>query len=754
MPLKELKFRPGINREGTSLSNEGGWFDGNKIRFRSGNAEKIGGWVRDTGSTNSSLAPTTGSFWGTCRSIWNWVTLAFYNLAGFGTNLKFYIQNGVGGYFYDVTPIRETTAAGAVTFAATNGSSTITVTDTAHGAVAGDFVTFSGAASLGGNITAVVLNQEYRVVTVLTNNTYTITARSNITGAAVTANTFDIGNGGLSTVGEYQINTGSDIATTSPGWGAGGWGGSLGASVTTTVSTGGVTAVATTINVNSVSGFSGSGTILIDSEVITYTSVTVNVLPTPSTFNGCTRGAGGTAVAHSAGATVSQYPTTSTGWGSPAPAGLGIAVQLRLWSQANYGENLILNPRGGPLYYWVVNSPPTTFQRAQILASTNTNTQASTTGSAQWWKTDSSCPSLCNFVMVSDASRFVIAFGCNDPSGTYATTQLDPMQIRWSDQENILVWAPNVATNQAGDQRLSHGSQIITALQSRQEIVIWTDAALYSMQYVGPPYVWGFQLLADNVSIVSQNAAVAVNNVVYWMGVDKFYMYSGRVETLPCAVRSYVFNNINMTQSDQFFAGTNEGFSEVWWFYCSANSNSIDRYVIYNHLERVWYYGTMQRTAWNDSPLRTNPMATTINNVLVYHENGVNDGETNTPVPITAYIQSSDFDIGEGNNYGFVWRLIPDMTFDGSTVDKPSSYITMLPRTNPGANYTTTGDNPTVASTQNYITQPQYVIQQFTEQVYVRARGRQLALKVSSDTLGTQWQVGVNRLDVRPDGRR
>lgn len=674
MPLKALKFRPGINREGTSLANEGGWFDGDKIRFRSGNAEKIGGWVRDNGTNNSAYTPATGMFWGTCRSIWNWVTLSFYNLASFGTNLKFYIQNGVGGYFYDVTPIRETTAAGAVTFAATNGLSTITVTDTAHGAVAGDFVTYSGAVSLGGNITAAVLNQEYQIAAITSSNAYTITAR-NTSGATVTASGSDTGNGGAATVGAYQINTGSDIATTAPGWGAGGWGG-----VTT--------------------GY------------------------------------------------------TSTGWGSPAPAGLGITVQLRLWSQANYGENLILNPRGGALYYWVVNASPSNFDRAQILSSTNTNTQASTTGTAAWWQTDAYCPSLCNFVMVSDTSRFVLAFGCNDPTGTYATSILDPMQIRWSDQENLLVWEPDLATNQAGGLRLSHGSQIITALQSRQEIIVWTNAAIYSLQYLGPPYVWGSQLLADNISIISPNAAVAINNVVYWMGVDKFYTYTGRVETLPSSVRTYIFNNMNMSQSDQFFAGTNEGYSEVWWFYCSAESTTIDRYVIYNHLEQIWYYGSMTRTAWQDSPLRISPMATTANNVLVYHESGVNDAETNTPAPITAYIQSSDFDIAEGHNYGFVWRLIPDITFDGSTVNEPSSYITMLPRTNPGANYTTTNNNPTVQSAQNYTAQTQYTIQQFTQQVYVRARGRQLALKVSSDTLGTQWQVGINRLDVRPDGRR
>ena len=674
MPLKELRFRPGINREGTSLANEGGWFDGNHIRFRSGNAEKIGGWTKDVGgayqnTAGTILQPPYGSFWGVCRSLWNWVTLAGYNLLGVGTNLKFYIQNGVGGNFYDVTPLRYTTIPGTATFSATPGSPVITVTDTAHNAQAGDFVTYSGAVSLGGNITAAVLNREYRVATYIDANTYTIVA-------TVSANGSDIGNGGSSTVAAYQITTGSDIYTVGVGWGAGGWSG---------VTTG--------------------------------------------------------------------YP--STGWGASSSAGLGIGIQLRLWSQQNYGENLIINPRGGALYYWVNSNTPGVYNRAQILSSTNTNTQVTTGGgSAAWWQTDATCPSICNFVLVSDASRFVLVFGCNDPTGTYATTALDPMQIRWSDQENLLVWAPNLATNQAGGIRLSHGSEIITAFQSRQEILVWTDASVYSLQYLGPPYIWGSQLLADNISIVSPNAVVSANNVVYWMGVDKFYMYTGRVETLPSAVRTYVFENINLAQSYQFFAGTNEGYSEVWWFYCSRNSDVIDRYVIYNHLDRVWYYGSMQRTAWNDSPLRDFPMATTGGNAVVYHEDGTDDGTTNPPSPISAYVQSSDFDIGEGHNFGFVWRLIPDITFDGSTVNQPSAYITMLPRANPGANYTATDTNPAVISTQNYVNQPTYTIQQFTQILYVRARGRQLALKVSSDTPGTQWQVGVNRLDVRPDGRR
>ena len=643
MPLQKLQLRPGINRESTTLANEGTYFEMDKVRFRSGYPEKLGGWVADTGTTTSTLTPPAGSFWGVCRSLWNWITLSSYNLLGVGTNLKFYIQSGTGGSFYDVTPIRSTTAAGDVTFAATNGSTTLTVTDAAHGAQANDFVTYSGAVSLGGVITATVLNTEYQVVAVTSNNVYTITS-------AVAANASDVGNGGSSTVGAYQITTGSDVYTVSVGWGSGGWGG---------INTG----------------------------------------------------------------------YTSTGWGSAAPAGVGLGVQLRLWSQSNFGEDLIFNPRGGGLYYWDVNPNPTIFDRGTLLTAGDT-------------------PDVCNFVMVSDASRFVICFGVND----YGSAVQNPMLVRWSDQEDYTQWTPAV-TNQAGSYTLSHGSQIITAMQARQEILVWTDAAIYSMQYLGPPYVWGFQILGDNLSIASPNVAVTANNITYWMGVDKFYMYSGRVETLYCPLRQYIFGDINLSQSFQFFAGTNEGFNEVWWYYCSANSITIDKYVVYNYLEKIWSYGTLTRTAWLDSPLRVQPMATTYVNQLVYHESGVDDGTTNPPSPISSYIQSADFNIGDGHNYGFVWRMIPDITFDGSYVNNPSVNFTMRPRQNPGSNYSAAA-TPTVVSTQNYQGQRNYEVQQFTEIIYVRVRGRQMAFKVSSDGLGVQWQLGVPSIDVRPDGRR
>jgi hypothetical protein len=615
-----------------------------KVRFRSGFPEKIGGWVADTGTAaTTTLPPPTGSFWGVCRSLFNWITLSSYNLLGIGTNLKFYIQNGTGGSFYDVTPIRSTTAAGDVTFAATNGSTTLTVTDAAHGAQAGDFVTYSGAVTLGGVITAVVLNKEYQVASVTSNNVYTITS-------TVAANASDVGNGGSATVGTYQITTGSDVFTVNVGWGAGGWGG-----ITT--------------------GY------------------------------------------------------TSTGWGSPAPAGVGLGSQLRLWSQANFGEDLIFNPRGGGLYLWEVNANPNIFDRGTLL----------TTGDT---------PDICNFVMVSDSSRFVLCFGVND----YGSAVQNPMLVRWSDQEDYTQWTPAI-TNQAGSFTLSEGSAIITASQSRQEILVWTDSALYSMQYLGPPYVWGFQILSDNLSIVSPNATATVNNVTYWMGIDKFYMYSGRAETLYCPLRQYIFNDINISQAFQFFSGTNEGYNEVWWFYCSAGSTEIDRYVIYNHLEKIWSYGNLGRTAWLDSPLRASPMATGYNSQLIYHESGVDDGTTNPPTAITSFCQSADVNIGDGHNYGFGYRMIPDVTFNGSTVNNPAVTFTLRPRQNPGSNYSASA-TPAVTSTQNYQSTRNYEVQQFTEIVYVRVRGRQMAFRISSSTLGVQWQLGVPSIDIRPDGRR
>jgi hypothetical protein len=745
MPLQKLQFRPGINRENTSYANEGGYYASNKIRFRSGQPEKIGGWAADTGTTVSTLKPTTGTVWGVARGLWNWLNLTGYNLLAIGTNLKYYIQNGPNGLVYDVTPLRFTTGAGEATFAATTGSPTLTVTDIAHGAQAGDFVTFSGAVSLGGNITATILNAEFQIVSYVSSNQYTITASVNATAG-------DSGNGGSSVVAAYQITTGVDIYSLNVGWGAGTWGGIVFGTATNQLN-GSINNSVTTITVDSTTAFSAAGNILIDSENISYTS------KNSTQFLGCTRGlsgaGSGAAAAHADNATVVQS-TTFTGWGSPAATGIGI--QLRLWSQSNFGEDLIFNARGGALYYWANAAAASTFNRGQYLGPSTTIVTKS--GNIT---TDSSCPTIANFVMVSDASRFVLAFGVND----YGSTVQDPLLIRWSDQESFATWFPS-ATNQAGSYRLSHGSQIVTAMQTRQEILVLTDATIYSMQYLGPPYVWSFQIMGDNISIAGPNAIATANNITYWMGTDKFYMYSGRVQTLPSTLREFVFNDINLEQAYQFCAGTNEGYSEVWWQYCSANSTVIDRYVIYNHLEGSWYYGNWDnyqnvsqgRTAWLDSSLRSFPMATTYgvaggnsNAQLLYHESGVDDGTVNPSVPIVAQVTSSDFDIGDGHNFGFVWRLIPDLTFDGSNVTQPTVMFTVLPRANSGAPYGPS-NSPDVVSTQNYQTQRTYAIQQFTQQVYVRIRGRQMAFQVSSNELGVQWQLGVPRIDIRPDGRR
>jgi hypothetical protein len=716
MPLQKLQLRPGVNRESTTLANEGGWFECDKIRFRSGYPQKIGGWAPLSSST----------YLGVARSLWNWVTLKGYNLLGVGTNLKYYIESG--GTYNDITPIRVTTTLPNNPFTTLNTFPTVTVNAPGHGANNGDYVTFSGATTVGG----LNLNNEY-VITYIDSNSYSITASSNASSSTT--------GGGAAVSAAYQLNTGNSTITYQTGWGAGLWGGYAFGTATTTLN-GTINSSATTVVVTSTTGFAAAGRILIDSELITYTG------KTGTDFTGCTRGAlGTTAAAHTTGVIVTDA-ATFTGWGQSVST--TTYSQIRLWSEANFGEYLLINPSNGPIYLWIpsynVSGNLTFTNRAELLSSSG----------AGAYDTDADCPSVASFIAVSDASRFVIAFGVNGYTTDPNPTQQDPMLIRWSDQENYQVWTPAV-TNQAGSFRLSSGSYIVAQQQTRQEILVWTDAALYSMQYLGPPFVWGFNILADNISIISPNAVATANNVTYWMGLDKFYAYSGRVETLPCSLRQYVFGDINTTQSSQFFAGTNEGYSEVWWYYCSANSTVVDRYVIYNYLDQVWYYGTLGRTAWLDSPLRDFPMAATYSNNIVFHEDGVDDiTTTGNILPITAYIQSSDFDIGDGHDYGFVWRMIPDITFDGSTTPAPNTpqvVFSLRPRYNPGAPYGT-ADTPTVTSEQSYANQRNYTVQEFTEIVYTRLRGRQMAFKISSDTIGTQWQLGVPRIDIRPDGRR
>jgi len=624
MPLKKILFKPGVNRENTRYTTEGGWYECDKIRFRQGTPEKIGGWARISAST----------FLGVCRSLWNWVTLSSINLLGVGTNLKFYIERG--GIYNDITPIRATVTINNNPFALT-ASTTVTVTDTAHGCVTGDFVTFSGAVDIGGagppvtNVTAAVLNQEFQV-TVIDANTYTITISVVPNATAIAASP----GGGASVVAAYQINTGSSFAVPLTGWGAGAWG--IGA-----------------------------------------------------------WGVGGTS-----------------------------NTSIQLWTQKNWGEDLVFGPRGGGIYYWDATT-------GVGVRGVNLNTLSGA----------SDVPTKQNGVFVSDTNRFVFAFGCND----YSSSTLDPMLIRWSAQEDAANWTP-AATNQAGSVRLSTGSEIVTAIQARQEIVVFTDSALYSLQYLGPPIVWGTQLLGDNISIEGPNAVAIASGVVYWMGVDKFYQYDGRVQTLPCDVRRYVFSDFNQEQAAQVFAGTNEGFNEVWWFYCSAGSTTVDRYVVYNYLEKVWYYGTMARTAWLDSGLRDFPIAATYTHNIVNHEQGLDDNETGTPAPILANISSSEFDIGDGHNFGFVWRMLPDITFENSTAGAPTVNMTLYGLYNSGSGSIDSSSKPVVKGSTYVITE------EFTGQIYTRVRGRQLIFKVDSNTLGTTWQLGAPRIDIRPDGRR
>jgi hypothetical protein len=621
MPLQKILFKPGVNRENTRYTTEGGWYDCDKVRFRQGTPEKVGGWVRISVST----------FLGVCRSLWNWVTLLNLNLIGVGTNLKFYIEQG--GMYNDITPLRTTVTINNNPFALT-ASTTVTVTDTAHGCTTGDFVTFSGAVDIGGvgtNVTAAVLNREFQV-TVVDTNTYTITISVVPNATAIAGSP----GGGAAVVAAYQINTGPATVIPLTGWGAGTW--------------------------------------------------------------------------------------SSGSWGITSTSG----YSLRLWSQRNWGEDLVFGPRGGGMYYW----------DATTGVAVRGYNLATAVGA-------SDVPTVQNVIFVSDVNRFVFAFGCND----YGSSALDPMLIRWSDQEDALNWTP-AATNQAGSLRLSTGSEIVTVIQARQEIVVFTDSALYSLQYLDAPIFWGAQLLGDNISIVGPNAVAIASGVVYWMGVDKFYQYDGRVQTLPCDVRRYVFSNFNAAQAAQVFAGTNEGFNEVWWFYCSANSTTIDRYVVYNYLERIWYYGTMARTAWLDSGIRDYPLAATYSYNLVNHESGIDDNETGTPAPILANISSSEFDIGDGHNFGFVWRMLPDITFENSTAGAATVNMTLYGLYNSGSGSIDSAGAPVVKGSTYVITE------EFTGQIYTRVRGRQLIFKVDSNTLGTTWQLGAPRIDIRPDGRR
>ena len=699
MPLKKILLKPGVNRENTRYTSEGGWYDCDKIRFRQGTPEKIGGWVRISAST----------FLGVCRSLWNWVTIGALNLIGVGTNLKFYIEQG--GMYNDITPVRSVLTL-TNPFATTSGSPTVVVTDATGGYSTGDYVTYYGASAVGG----LTISGEYQL-TVVSATTYNITASGNASSTT---------SGGGTVQAIYQLSVGPEVAVPLNGWGAGTYSGGV--------------------------------------------------------------------------------------WG----IGQASTDALRLWSQSNFGEDLVFGPRGGGIYYWnasvgttgptvtitiatpavctctqnlidgdvvrftttgalptgltvgtlyyVRNASGATFN----VSATESGALIDTSGSQSGVHTispraellssyagGSGVPTIQNCIFVSDIDRFVFALGANE----LGTTTQDPMLVRWSAQEDATNWTP-AATNQAGSLRLSHGSEIITASQSRQELLVWTDSSLYSFQYLGPASgVWGAQLVGDSLSIAGQNAVAYSSGVSFWMGKDKFYKYDGRVQPLRCDLRKYVFQDINTSQYAQVMAGTNEGFNEVWWFYCSADVTTIDRYVVYNYLEDLWYYGDMGRTAWLDSGLRDHPIAATYSSNIVNHEQGVDDNVTGTPAALSAYITSAQFDLEDGHSFAFIWRVIPDITFDGSTANSPAATMYLLPLRNSGSGYlvnSATDDNHSVANSSSAtITRTAVLpVEQFTGQIYTRVRGRQLSIKVESTALGVTWQLGSPRLDLRLDGRR
>ena len=789
MPLQKLTLKPGVNRENTRYTNEGGWYESDKVRFRQGTPEKLGGWQRISAAT----------FLGVCRSLWNWVTLGSQNLLGVGTNLKFYIENG--GAYYDITPIRATdTLTNPFT---TNGTTTVLVTDTAHGALNGDFVTFYGGTSVGGQ----TIVGEYQI-SVLTGSTYNITISAAATAAV----------GGGTVFAVYQINMGPSYAAPLSGWGASTWGsGTWGIGTSSTdamriwnqinwgedlvygprgepifywdanIGVSALGGLAVTLSIASPCVLTSTVTFANDTPITlsTTSALPSNLLPgvtyylkfiTSSTYN--------LATSPTASATLSGVIITGiAGQFSCTASSVTLVVGQSLTLSGTYGGTGSIAGYVNPTTYFIIaTNGSTTFTLSTTAGGSGVTTTAGTpTGITYTLSTnistygtqsgtqiissrgvllstlsgsDGSCPLYQNTFTVSDASRFLLVFGTND----YGSTVLDPMLIRWSDQESLTTWFPAI-TNQAGSLRLSHGSEIVTTLQSRQEILVWTDSSLYSLQYLGPPYVWGSQLLADSISIVGPNAATVASGVTYWMGVDKFYKYDGRVQTLSCNLLRYIYNDINQLQFDQVFASTNEGFNEVWWFYCSETSITVDKYVIYNYVENIWMYGTLARTAWLDTSLRNYPVAATYSSNIVQHEYGVDNNETATTVAIEATITSAQFDIGDGHNMAFVWRMLPDLTFDGSTDGTtPALTMQLLPLQNSGSGYnnpksvggTSSSADEAVTATQTYPID----LDTYNGQIYIRIRGRQMAMRITSNQIGTQWQLGSPRIDLRPDGRR
>ena len=623
MPLQKLQFKPGVNRDQTNYTNEGGWYECDKIRFRSGYPQKIGGWLRYG----------TVTLIGICRQMFNWITTLGDNYLAMGTSKKVYIE--AGEEFYDITPLQHTSTtlgAAAGPFTATTGSAVLSVsysTDTAYNPEVGNYVTYSGATTLGGNITANVLNAEFGYA-ILTVNTSTKVYTINV---GVNANASDTAKGGATVTAYYDIDVGYDTVTYGYGWGAGVWG----------------------------------------------------------------RG----------------------GWGSGAVTPV-VQIQ-RDWFFNNFDNDLVMNIRNGAIYYW--KNTDGVQVRASLLSTTTIDGVA-----------PADVPALTKQILLSQNDKHLLAFGATP----YGGGDFDPLLIRWANQGQANVWTPLV-TNSAGFIRVSRGSEIVCAIATRQEILVFTDGTLNSLQYLGTTDVFGLQELSDNISILSSRSVAVVNNTAYWFGHDKFYAYSGRVETLPCTLRNHVFQNLNYNQADQIITGTNEGWNEIWWFYPTANSNTNDAYVVYNHLEKIWYYGTIERTAWSDSSLREYPQA--VASTIVYnHEDGVN-ADT---LPLEANISSSDFDITDGDQFILTKRIIPDVNFEGSTADDPEVTMYIKPRNFPGAAYSNTETGRVIETS----------VGVYTDQIFMRARARQMAVEITSTDLGVQWQLGSPRLDGRPDGKR
>ena len=716
MPMTALKFRPGIISDITSYSNEGGFVDGDKVRFRFGFPEKFGGWEKY--STNQYL--------GSARRLHNWVALDGSDFMGIGTHLKYYIEEGQT--FNDITPIRNTTGAGDITFAATNGSTTITVTDPAHGANEKDFVTFSGAATLGGTITATILNAEFQIASIISSNAYTITS-------SVAANSSDTGNGGSSVVGAYQLNVGLDVTVGGTGWGAGQWSGTTSGALATQLAEA-LDASETAIDVDSATGITAGDLILIEEELITVGTISSNTLGTgggPST-----RGASGTDAATHADNTLVRLATGNAdsandfvGWGNAASVTTP-GAQIRLWSHDNFGEDIIINPRDGGLFYW--DKTNGLGNRAVELSATST------------YSGETSVPTVAKQVLVSDQDRHVIVFGCDGLGATSSATIgngiQDPLLIRFSSQENPVDFFPT-ATNTAGDLRLGGGSTFVQAVETKQQILVFTNKTLHAMKFIGPPFTFGLQELSKNITIMSPFSAVAVEDAVYWMGVDTFYVHSGgQTIQLPCTVKDKVFLDFNFAERDKVHVGVNSEFSELLWFYPSSAGTQIDKYVAYNYLEKVWYYGTLARDAWIDRGIRNLPQATG-NQYLYNHEVGFDDDGS----AMTSFIESSSIDIGDGDKFVFLKQVIPDITFNGSTSVNPDVAFTMKSRNNPGANFNET----TQGTAQRSATSP---VEQFTEKLNYRLRGRSFALRIDSTSLGTKYKLGTPRVDIREDGRR